>query len=264
MKRRITLAALVTFGLAPLAVAQDGPGPLTWVALDKTKPGKGMDLVSMTVKDDGPMYDELLANGTLLSWGIALPINHRPGDDSNHVLWATMSDWSKVEGLQAGFMKLFASRTPEQSAAMQAAYQETVYEGAHHDWILRQEVYRQGSGDQRPNYFYIGYYKAKPGMADKLTALYKSAIQPVYEKLLADGTITSFGLSTQELHGDTGWTHIGWYTMSNLGAIDTAHAAMMASVSEAQMAEFAPLMEADAHSDQVLLIVHLGGAGTEQ
>jgi hypothetical protein len=264
MKRWISLAVVGMIAIAPFAAAQDAPGPMTWVALDKTKPGKGMELIAMTVKDDGPMYDELLANGTLLSWGIAIPINHRPGDDMNHMLWATMSDWSKVGGLQAGFMKLFASRTPEQSAAMQAAYQETVYEGSHHDWIIRQEVYQQGPGDQRPNYFYVGYYKAKPGMEDKLTAQYKSAIQPVYQKLLAEGTITSFGLSTQELHGDADWTHIGWYTMSDLGAIDAAHAAMMAGVSEAQMAEFLPMMEPEAHSDQVLLIVHLGGSGAGQ
>jgi hypothetical protein len=52
--------------------------------------------------------------------------------------------------------------------------------------------------------------------------------------------------------------------MSDLGAIDKAHAAMMAGTTEEQMAEFLPMMEPDAHSDQVLLIVHLGGAGAEQ
>jgi hypothetical protein len=258
MKRWISLAVLFMIASAPLASAQDS-GPISWLAFETTKSGKSRDLIGATIKDDGPMYDELLANGTLNSWGIAIPITHTPRDHMNFMLWANMSDWSKVSDLEAGFMKLFASRTPEQMAEGQKLYNEAVVEGSHHDWIIRHNVYQQGSGDQAPKYFRIGYYKATPGNGGKLTEIYKKHLQPVYQKLLDDGVITSFGLSTQEIHGVGDWTHIGWYTMANLGSIDKVQAATDAAFTPEMGAEIGPMMDPSAHWDQVLLIVHLGG-----
>lgn len=263
MKRWISLAVFLMIAAAPFATAQDQSGPITWLAFEKTKSGKSRDLIGATIKEDGPMYDELLADGTLLSWGIAIPINHTPNDHMNYMLWATMSDWSKVGDLQAGFEKLFASRTPEQMAESMKGYTESVVAGSHHDWIIRHNVYRQNEEGDAPRYFRIGYYKATPGNDGKVTEFYKEHIQPVYEKLLADGTITSFGLSSQELHGAGDWTHIGWYTMSNLGSIDKAQAAFDAAFTEEMGAEIGPLMDPSAHWDQVLLIVHLGGTTPE-
>ena len=114
-----------------------------------------------------------------------------------------------------------------------------------------------------PKYFRIGYYKATPGNEKKLTEFYKDHIQPVYEQLLADGTITGFGLSSQELHGVGDWTHIGWYTMPDLGAIDTVQDAVDAVLTPEMGAVVAPMMDFSAHWDQVLLIVHVGGTNPE-
>lgn len=256
--------AIVAAVLMSLPVsAQDGQGPISWLAFDTSAPGKSRDLIGMTIKDDGPMYDQLVKDGTLLSWGIAIPINHRLDDQWNQVLWATMADWGKVGGLQAGFEKMFASRTPEQMAAMQAAYKEATVEGAHHDWIVRHQIFRQGTGEKRPNYFDIGYFTAKPGMDAALTAFFNSAIAPIYEKLLADGTITGFGMYTQELHGEPGWTHVAWSTMSTLAAKDAVDQYFMANFTEAQMAEAMSLIDWSTHKDQVLLIVHLGASPQE-
>jgi hypothetical protein len=263
MKRWISLAVLIIIGVAPLVVAQESTEPISWLAFETTKSGKSRDLIGATIKEDGPMYDELLANGTLMSWGIAIPITHTPDDHMNFMLWATMSDWGKVGDLEAGFTKLFESRTPEQMAASMKNYHQAVVENSHHDWVIRHKVHRIGEGDQMPKYFRIGYYKATPGNADKITEFYKKHIQPVYEKLLADGTITSYGLSVQELHGVGDWTHIGWYTMPDLGSIDTVEKAVDAIFTPEMVAEVGPMMDFGAHWDQVLLIVHLGGTSPE-
>ena len=258
MKRWISLAVLLMIAAAPFATAEE-PGPISWLSFETTKSGKSRDLIGATIKEDGPMYDELLANGTLSSWGIAIPINHTPRDHMNFMLWATMSGWDNVGDLEAGFMKLFASRTPEQMAALNKGYHDAVVEGSHHDWIIRHHVHQMGDGSQMPKYFRIGYYKATPGNGGKVTDFYQKYLQPVYQRLLDDGTITSFGLSTQELHGVGDWTHIGWYTMSKLGAIDTVQAAVDAAFTEEMGAEIGPMMDPSAHWDQVLLIVHMGG-----
>ena len=262
MKRWNSLAILFMIVAAPLATAQES-GPITWLAFETTKSGKSRDLISATIKDDGPMYDGLLADGTLMSWGIAIPIIHSPRDNMNFMLWATMSDWGKVSDLEAGFMKLFASRTPEQMAASQKAYDDAVEPGSHHDSVIRQGVYRQADDGQPPRYLRIGYYKASTGNAGKLTEAYKKYVQPVYEKLMADGVISGYGLAFQDVHGGEDWTHAGWYSMSNLGATDTVEQAVDAVFTPEVAAEVGPLMDPSGHHDQVLLIVHIGGMTPE-
>jgi hypothetical protein len=256
--RRVFACVVVLCVAAVLPVAaQEEPGPISWIAFDKSMPGKSRDLISMTIKDDGPMYDGLMKDGTLMSWGIAIPINHRLGDTWNYVLWANMADWSKVGELQAGFEKMFASRTPEEMAAMAEAYKEATVPGAHHDWVVRYQVMKQSDGDVMPRYISVSYYSAKPGQ--DLTPFYKKNVAPIYDKLLADGTITGYGMYTQELHGEPGWTHLGWYTMTDLGAIDAVDQAFRASFTEDMMNEAIEVMDWSTHKDKVLLIVHLGG-----
>lgn len=260
MRRVIACVALLCVAAVLPVAAQDGPGPISWIAFDKSMPGKSRDLIGMTIKEDGPMYDGLMKDGTLLAWGIAIPITHRLDDQWNFVLWANMADWSKIGELQAGFEKMFATRTPEKMAAMQMAAREATVEGAHHDWIVRYQVMRQ-STEVMPRYINVSYYTAKPGQ--DLTAYYKKNIAPVYEKLLNDGAIAGYGMYTQELHGEPGWTHIGWYTSVDLGATDAVNQAFESSFTEDQMTEAMSVMDWSTHKDQVLLIVHLGGMPQE-
>lgn len=263
MKKLISSAVLVLLALAPLASAQEESGPISWFALDTTT-GGARNLISLTLKDDAPMYDGLLADGTLMSWGIAIPINHRLDDSWNYMLWTTMSDWGKVGGLQAGFENQFATRSPEDMAASQEAYNEATVDGAHHDWIVRHHVHEVGTGEVRPRYFSTSYWKTKPGMEEKLTSFYADHMQPVFEELRTAGTIVSYGIFTQELHGDPEWTHVTWYAITDLGAIDAVGSALEAALTEEQLAEVFPMMEMEAHRDQVLLIVHLGGTTPEE
>lgn len=264
MKRLIACVALLAVAAVVPVSAQESQGPITWIAFDTSSPGKSRDLIDMTIKDDGPMYDQLVKDGTLLSWGIGIPINHRLDDQWNFVLWATMADWGKVGGLQAGFEKMFASRTPEQMMAMQEAYKGASVEGAHHDWIVRQRIFKPGSADKPFRYLDIGYFKAKPGMDEALTEFFVNDIAPINEKLLADGIITGYGMYTQELHGEPGWTHVAWTGLADLGDKDKADGVFWANFSQAQMEKAMSLMDWEAHKDQILLVVHTGGAGPQK
>ncbi len=263
MKRRRILVAVVAslVAMSSLAVAQkDDSGSIVWFSLMQSKSGKGMDLVQATVKHDAAMYDELLESGAIMSWGIAIPINHRQEDTWNHLLWVDLADWSKVGDLQAGFMKLFASRTPEQSKKIEAEFKAAVEEGSHFDWLAKNELWISAEGGDVPRYFGMGYWRAKPGSADTVTEFYKKTVAPIYGKLLADGVISGYGLMLQDLHTDPSWTHIGWYAMSGLGAVDKVKKALQAGLKDVDMSPVMEAMEPGGHWDQILLIAHLGGS----
>ncbi|MCU0233733.1 MAG: hypothetical protein MUE90_06855, partial [Thermoanaerobaculales bacterium] len=172
MRRVLAFAVLAVVASLVTAPAAEAQETVSWIAFEKTKPGKSRDLIGMTLKEDAPMYDELMKNGTLMAWGIAIPIHHRPDDDWNYVLWATMSDWSKVGGLQAGFEKSFASRTPEQMAAMQQAFMDATVAGSHHDWVVNGLVYRVSPTAPAPRYLYVGFHQALPGKDGAVTDFY--------------------------------------------------------------------------------------------
>ena len=265
--RCLTMVTMLVLGLAPLATAEEGPGPITWLSFETTKSGKSRDLIGATIKEDGPMYDELLANGTLTSWGIAIPIAHNAKrDHMNYMLWATMDGWSRVGELEAGFMKLFASRTPEQMAEGQKLYDEATVDGSHHDVIIRHHVHEvpaPGEGTP-PKYFHISYWKTAPQGYDAMTEFYKDNIAPIMAPLQASGAVASYGISTQELHADPSWTHVTWYLVSDLEAIDTVSQALDAGLDKDAVAEIMPMMDWEGHWDQVLMIVHMGGMPTEE
>jgi hypothetical protein len=251
-------------GLAPLAAAED-MGPITWLALEKTESGKSRQLIAATIGQDGPMYDEMLANGTLSSWGIAIPINHHLGAEWNYFLWATMDGWGDVQQLQGGFEKMFASQTPEQMAKNQQLYDEATVDGAHHDWIVRHHVHEvtaPGEGPA-PKYFHFSYWKAAPQGYEKLIDFYKDQVAPIMAKHKASGAVSSYGITTQELHGDPRWTHITWYTVSELATIDAVGQSLDEGMDDDTIAELMPMMDYEAHWDQVALIVHIGGTSSE-
>jgi len=262
VKRVLAFAVLAVVASLPLAPAAEAQETVSWIAFEKTKPGKSRDLIGAVLEEDAPMYDELMKNGTLMAWGIAIPIHHRPDDDWNYVLWTTMSDWSKVGGLQAGFEKKFAGMTPEKMMENQKAYQEATVEGSHHDWVVQGLVYRVSETAPAPRYLYVGFHQALPGKDGAVTEFYTKYVAPIYEKLLAEGVISGYGLDVQALHGEPGWSHYGWYTMADLGAMDTVAKALESGLGEAQMAEAMTLMDRSAHSDRLMLIVHVGGMPT--
>jgi hypothetical protein len=212
------------------------------------------------------MYDEMLENGTFSSWGIAIPINHNPTDKWNYMLWATMSGWADVQTLQGGFMGLFASRTPEQMAENQKLYDEATVDGSHHDVIIRHhvhEVLAPGEGEP-PKYFHISYWKAAPQGYDAMIDFYKDNVAPIMAEHKASGAVASYGISTQELHADPSWTHVTWYLVSDLATIDAVGTSLDEGMDKDAVANIMPMMDYEAHWDQVLMIVHMGGMPTEE
>jgi hypothetical protein len=265
MKRITVLSIALVVALSPLAAAEDHrPEAMSWLALETTKSGKSRDLIGAAIKNDGPMYDELLAAGKLESWGIAIPINHSPDDTFNYMLWATMPSWKEVGDLQAGFQKMFSTRSPEQMAAGQKLYQESTVAGSHHDWIVRHHIRRYAESDVQPQYLVMSYWKAKPGHEEQMTTIFKRSVSPIFDQLLEDGTLLGYGITTQELHTDPTWSHVTWTSISDLSAMGAVDEALKSSLNEVDMAAFVSVNDWGAHRDQVLLIVHLGGTQPQE
>ena len=88
--------------------------------------------------------------------------------------------------------------------------------------------------------------------------------QPIADKLIEDGVISGYGLSTEELHGDHGFTHRSYFAIPGLASIDAIQAAFAAAGGPGIQAWTEAVFEPDGHSDVLFMVLHAGGQGGEE
>ena len=263
MKARALAAAVLCVAVAGPAVAQTA-GPITWVAYSLGKPGKTEDWLKTIMKYDAPLYDKLQSAGTIRSWGVATPINHRPGMKWNLLTWATLDDWGAVEKWAGAAMQAIQARPAAEAKAVQAAAEASEETRTHFDEVVRNAYVSTPAPGTKFAYFFVGHYVARPGQDTAATQLYKDAVVPMGEKLMAEGVVAGFGLHVQELHGQfqpggTVWTHRVWWAVPSLASIDRIKAAQASMMTAENLKRSAEVFDMATHWDDVLMILHLGG-----
>ena len=270
--RQLTvLSILVGLLLVPLAAHADShemaAKPLTWISYVQSQVGKGTALATYIGENGAEIYDGLMADGHILAWGVAMPVNHRPGDDWNVMEYVTFRDWAAVDAFMGAFMMRQMGKNPEQLMKEQEEWYSMIEAGTHWDAIYRHQVFEVGS-QQAPAYFNLGYYDAKPGEEQALTETFKKHASPVMAEVLAAGEIDSWGLAVPEVHGAGGGSHVMWWGMQSLAAREAVVSAWEASAKErgeeaqkAMMEEFAATVDMGSHHDRIMLVVYKGGSG---
>lgn len=261
--RRFAWIVVFVFAMAALpAMAQEEDrGPITWLAFSKVKPGQTEAAVKLTLEDK-ELMDRLMADGTVMSWGLGMPINHNPGDLWNHVQWVTLESWDKIDAWVGAVMQTMTSMDEETQKARMKRAEEIYVDGSHFDEVMRHNIISSGNG-AAPKYYYLADFTAQPGKGEGLVKFFGEQVVPVLDKLVADGALTSYGAATAELHLDTHWTHRFWYGLPNLGAIDRMSAAFQAARTPARDAWAQSLFEMRGHYDVVLMVLHSDFAKSE-
>ena len=264
MKGRISIVAACAVAIAVAAPAFSQPvPPITWVAYTEGKPGKTSDWLKLTLKYDAPLYEKLMKDGVVRSWGVATPINHRPGFAWNLLTYVTVDNWAGVEKWAGTAMQSMATRSAAEAKSIESAYAAVEEAGRHHfDEVVRNTVLVPGKPGAKIGYFYVGHFMAKPGQDAAATQFYKDAIAPIADKLVADGAVIAYGLHEQELHGQfqpgQKWTHRSWFAVADLAGLDRIKAAVAAAMPQFA-ARAADVFDMSAHTDDVLMVLHQGG-----
>lgn len=263
MKIQTGVILILAILLAPaLAMAQDAPKPITWVNYMQAKPGQDEALVELFKKRNGQMFDRLMADGILSSWGIAEPMTHR-GQKWTHLVWATVQDWAHMDKLVNAMGEEAKSRSEKENQEIEAAFKAASDFSGHRDVINRHVVFSAAaSGGPAPGYLVLGFYKAAPGEADEITNVYETVAAPVYDKLQKDGAVAAYGFAAQELDLDPDWTHVSWFFLNDLSGMDARAKAFAASWearsdAEEEMLEawFEKVLEPE-HHDLLFRVVH--------
>jgi len=107
-----------------------------WLGNYTAKPGKGDDVTSFFTEMVGPVLDKLLADGTILGYGLLVPVVHVAGAPT-HSTWYLVNTLADVDKVQAALRGAREKRSKEQNAAVEARAQEIFESGTHSDDLLQ-------------------------------------------------------------------------------------------------------------------------------
>jgi len=236
--RKIFLLPLAFLLVCSAVMGQQAPpppGPLTFYYDYTVKPGQEEGFMELVKTVGAPVRDKLMADGVIKGWGIETPVLRYPGG-TTHLIWFTVDNWGGVDkvlsAMEAQLQKLAAEdakRVESAHASKQkppmttAERQQEVFDMSKtRDWLARDVFVHLGpnppAGTLPVTRYNFG--KVKPGKFGEWRRTWEKYNKPVFEKLMADGVLLAYGLSTEEVKTDGDFTHFVWMATADMSGMD--------------------------------------------
>jgi hypothetical protein len=284
MTKRIVLCALLMLMSCFAGAAQQsssGPQPLTFWYEYHVNPGKEDEFLNLVKTVGGPVRDKLMADGVVMAWGVEKPVIRVP-ENATHMVWYMVADYAGVEkvesAMDAQIAKLNEDAVKGSAAGKKGAVPAsgptaqvvTITDFAKtHDYLTRAIV--SGFTNERPTAGALpcsrySFVKVKPGKGAEYRKAWEKYNKPVFDKMIADGTIVAYALVVEEVRTDGDFTHYTWIATKDLATQDKARAEFLADREKRSPEEqeaiahlFAELTDPDANRTQLnrALIFHL-------
>jgi hypothetical protein len=193
MYRDLFLFAIAFFAALPLASQQ--AEPITYVALYKVRPGRENDFVNFVKTNIQPVLEKHISEGDVLEWGLDVVELHHVGE-ATHTLWYTMPSYAALD-------KVVATREESIKATPKAvlhSFAEMTDPERRHDFVFRpiSRNFKPAPAGTLP-WLVVTKFRVQPGTEDDVTDCWEKYDKPIWEKLLADGTVMSYALLAEDL-----------------------------------------------------------------
>lgn len=131
--------------------------------------------------------DRLVADGTLVWWSNIERFVHSVEGTTHGTMWAATS----LAGIEQTLDELAKLPPGPDIAGMK-----------HHDHLWRSLVHGGRSADQSGGYLWMTIDVVEPGRGGDWLEVQKKYYEPVYKKLVADGTILTYNISRAYVHAN--------------------------------------------------------------
>jgi hypothetical protein len=223
MRRLVPL--LFLFALCATSTFAQQPPKLTWLRFYQVAPGKDADFMRL-INDSKAMFDKLTAEKKVVGWGVAVPLTHND-EPWTHVVYVGLADWAAAEALVKGFESSDAQLSAAEMKRMGEMAMASITPGSVRDVILHHIVQSEAPPMAPPKYIGVDFYTVKQGRAGDALALFNEWAKPLFTGVAAKGKLGPWGFSTQtNVLGS--YTHMVWYFMSDLAALDELNTGNMA------------------------------------
>ncbi len=221
LKRVFGFGCLVLLALSVLparAQGPDGGNPAiyTYVAQWAVPREQWRDYAKVNA-DERAVLDKFVADGTLIGYGEFAILLHQEGQPT-HGSWFTSNTRSGLLKTLEAMYKLPQVTFP------------VLANSKHWDIFMVSRLHGEKSGKFPGGYLVGGGFDVKPGQGKTFNELVKKHLQPVLEKLLAEGSLTSYSVDTEEYHSETPGRVTFVYTTADAESVDKAESAIEASM----------------------------------
>jgi hypothetical protein len=204
-KRNLGLFVIVLLVFsAPIALSQmEMAHPVyTFVSQFQVPRAQWAQYAEETEKNTNPIFERMMADGTINGWGNFEQIVHTP-DGMTHGAWWSSASLAGITRVLDEIRK--GGPRPGQIAATK------------HEDILMRSVYSHtaavsGSG---AGYLRVNCTLTKPGMSDDFAATIKKHLGPTFEEQFKKGVATSYGMDEQYVLTGPGSLRCTVVTFSN-------------------------------------------------
>lgn len=164
-------------------------------------------------EQDRAVLDKFVADGTLIGYGAYSNLIHQEGEPTHGTWFTATSEGGLLKALEGVYAQPNLVGSPVQAASK------------HWDQILTGEVYNSKPGSSA-GYLTWSRWQLKPGAMRSYAELSKKIFVPVLEKLLSDGTITSYGELTEDYHTGQLGVIYEYFTVPDAASMDKANKAL--------------------------------------
>jgi len=193
-----------------------------------------------SANSNASILEKALADGTLVGYGSDTNEVHQPDGPTHDSWWSSMS-MAGLLNVLGKFAQSGSSTSPVLASATK-----------HWDSITVSRYYNWHSGAFKGAYTRVAAYKLKPDAPDHaLDMLCKSLFVPLFEKLLADGTILEYEIDTEAIHTDNPAMFWIIFITPNAEDLDKFNTALQAAqrMSSLGGAAFESMIDTSAHRD---------------
>jgi len=210
MKSRCVLFALLIVLVATAGQAQE---IFTYISHWKVPRASFQDASEFN-EQSAAGFEQLVADGTIVHWGIDEPFVHSPTGHTHGTWFAATS----LEGID----KAMATIQQGGGANPIASSSE-----AHHDHLMRSLAHGGKTSNIRNGYSRTIIMKAKLGRNQDWQTFAAASYKPVFDALVEDGTVLLWEISTDAIHanGNSQQRYI-WYVTADAAGVDKVNAAL--------------------------------------
>jgi len=251
-KRSITyiglLALAAVAACAPLRAqgSDQGKAPnYTYIAEWAVPRAQWPDMVKVD-DQERPLMEKLVADGTILDYGTFASLIHQEGEPT-HGSWFTAASEGKLMKALEAIYALGLTTSPVEAASK------------HWDFILESRNHNGRSGHYDGAYLSGSQWQVKPGQGHAFEELLNTRLVPVLEKLVADGSVVSYSVSTEDYHTQKPGMVSLVFTTADAAGLDKVDDAMEAALGkdEALGPAIRAVTDSEAHRDFLLRVTHM-------
>ncbi len=181
----LTLLSLAANPAAAQAPSAEKPVLYTYVSEWTVPRAMWADYLKLDAADTDTMK-KAVADGTLVSFGSYVVLNHQEGEPT-HGTWFSAGSMANILKFLEGLRTAPGATAPPFAAAK------------HWDYIMESRDYNSHSGTFTNGYLRVGNWRSK-GSSDPDGKIMKATMVALLEKLLADGALHGYQIDEETVH----------------------------------------------------------------